>query len=87
MDVVVKLSLPGDAVRGVARNRTNYSLQIQDAEGNLHLLWMADVSEMALAKGSPMPKDFGQRLSAREIEDLVAYLGRQSLRPVERAKK
>jgi hypothetical protein len=28
-----------------------------------------------------MPGDFGTRLSAQEIEDLLAYLARQSLRP------
>lgn len=77
----------GRTLHGVARNRTNYSLQLQDAEGNLHLLSMADVREMTLSKGSPMPKDFGKRLSAQEIDDLVAYLTRQSLRPVEKTKK
>ncbi len=77
----------GKTLRGVARNRTNYSLQLQDAEGNLHLLSMADVSELTLGKGSLMPKDFGKRLSAKEIDDLLAYLSRQSIRPVEKAKE
>src|SRR5713226_2676383 len=74
----------GKTLRGVARNRTNYSLQLQDADGNLHLLSMAEVSELVLGKGSPMPKDFGKRLSAKEIDDLLAYLSRQSIRPVEK---
>jgi hypothetical protein len=30
-----------------------------------------------------MPRDYGKRLSAREIEDLLAYLSRQSIRPPE----
>jgi cytochrome c oxidase cbb3-type subunit 3 len=77
----------GRTLRGVARNRTNYSLQLQDAEGELHLLSAADISEMILSKGSPMPKDFSKRLTAQEIEDIVAYLSRQSTRPVEAAKK
>jgi cytochrome c oxidase cbb3-type subunit 3 len=71
----------GQSLKGVARNRTNYSLQLQDAKGNLHLLSMAEVSEMTLGKGSPMPKDFGKRLSHQEIDNLVAYLSRQSMRP------
>jgi putative heme-binding domain-containing protein len=77
----------GRSLRGVARNRTNYSLQLQDAEGNLHLVSMSEVREMTLSKGSPMPKDFGKRLTGREIDDLVAYLSRQSTRPVEKGKK
>ncbi len=77
----------GRTLRGVARNRTNYSLQLQDAEGNLHLLNMADVHELALTKGSPMPKDFGTKLSEKEIDDLVSYLARQSTRAIETDKK
>ena len=77
----------GKTLRGVARNRTNYSLQLQDAQGNLHLLSMADISEMDLKKGSPMPKDYAKRLSKQEIDNLVAFLSRQSLRPADVAKK
>ena len=84
--VTVKLS-SGQTLSGVARNRTNYSLQLQDAQGKLHLVDMAQVKEMTLGKGSPMPKDFAQRLSKQEIDDLVSFLSRQSLRPVEVATK
>jgi putative heme-binding domain-containing protein len=73
----------GKTLRGVARNRTNYSLQLQDADGNLHLLSMNEVSKINLTKGSPMPKDFAKRLDGTEIENIVAYLSRQSLRPAE----
>ena len=74
-------------LRGVARDRTNYSLQLQDAAGNLHLVSMSEVAEMTLGRGSPMPKDFGKRLSPQQVDDLLAYLSRQSTRPVEKAKK
>ncbi|MEX2261116.1 MAG: c-type cytochrome [Bryobacteraceae bacterium] len=77
----------GKTVKGVARNRTNYSLQLQDAQGTLHLLSMADVSELTLSKGSPMPKNYGQRLSKPDIDNLVAFLSRQSVRPVEAERK
>jgi putative heme-binding domain-containing protein len=83
----VNLVLRTDAtLRGVARNFSDYSLQVQDANGNLHLLSMADVREMTLAKTSSMPKDYGKRLTKQELEDLLAYLSRQSARPIE-AKK
>lgn len=71
----------GKSLKGVARNRTNYSLQLQDAQGNLHLIDMADVAAMTLSKSSPMPKDYAKKLTAKEIDDVVAYLAKQSLRP------
>src|ERR1051325_545960 len=80
--ITVKLR-NGKTVQGVARNRTNYSLQILDAQGNLHLLSMADVQEITLGRGSPMPKDYASRLSSTELDNILAYLSRQSARPVE----
>lgn len=77
----------GQTLQGVARNRTNYSLQLQDAQGRLHLLDVANIKEMTLGKGSPMPKNYRERMGKQEIDDLVSYLSRQSLRPVEVAKK
>jgi cytochrome c oxidase cbb3-type subunit III len=71
----------GRTVRGVARNRTNYSLQIQDAKGDLHLLSVSQVKDMKIDQHSPMPGDYGKRLSKPELENLLAYLSRQSMRP------
>jgi putative heme-binding domain-containing protein len=73
----------GGTLQGVARNLTNYSLQLQDAQGNLHLLAMSEIQEMTLAKGSPMPKDYAKRLTSRELDDVLAYLSKQSARPIE----
>lgn len=77
----------GRTVSGVARNRTNYSMQILDEQGSVHLLETADLSELRFSDHSPMPGDYKQRLSGQEITDLVAYLSRQSVRPHEPAKK
>lgn len=84
--VAVRLN-NGQTLKGVARNRTNYSLQLQDAQGQLHLIAMENVAEMELGRGSPMPKDYGKRLTKEQINDLVSYLSRQSLRPAEAASK
>ena len=73
----------GKRVRGVARNYTNYSLQVQDKDGKLHLILMRDVSEISLSKSSPMPKDYAKRLSGEEIDHVIAYLSRQTVRAVE----
>lgn len=76
----------GKTLRGVARNRTNYSLQLQEANGDVTLLSMSDVSKVNLMKGSLMPKDFGKRFGAEDINNLLAYLSRQSVRPIEDVK-
>ena len=77
----------GKTLDGVLKNRTNYSLQVLDARGELHLLLMSGVKEMAVAKKSAMPANYKARLSAAEINALVAYLARQTARPVEIAAK
>jgi cytochrome c oxidase cbb3-type subunit III len=71
----------GKRLKGVARNRTNYSLQLQDKDGNMHLIDMLDVTEMKLSDGSPMPRNYKDRLNADEIDNLLAYLREQSVRP------
>lgn len=77
----------GRALKGVARDRTNYSLVLQDAQGGLHLLRVADLREISIQRGSPMPADYSKRLSAQEIDDLLAYLSRRSVRPKSEEKK
>ncbi len=71
----------GQVVRGIARNRNNYSLQVVDQEGALHLLSMIDVKELAISETSAMPGDYAERLSGEELQNLLAYLAQQSLRP------
>jgi cytochrome c oxidase cbb3-type subunit III len=71
----------GEKIEGVARNRNNYSLQVLDRHGELHLISMLDVEQLVVSARSPMPDDFGRRLSTKELQDLFAYLARQSVRP------
>jgi putative heme-binding domain-containing protein len=80
--VVIQLK-NGQVIRGVARNRNNYSLQVVDANGDLHLLSMLDVAELKIYETSQMPGDYAKRLSAQELENLLAYLAQQTLRPVQ----
>jgi putative heme-binding domain-containing protein len=77
---VTAVTKNGQTIRGVARNRTNYSVQILDEKGTLHLLPTGELRELTLSKHSPMPGDYKQRLSRKEIDDVIAYLSRQSLR-------
>ncbi len=71
----------GKVVKGIARNRDNYSLQMIDSKGELHLLSMNEVKELKILDVSPMPGDYRERLSSAELRDLLAFLSRQVARP------
>jgi putative heme-binding domain-containing protein len=71
----------GKEIQGLARNRNNYSLQVLDREGNLHLISMLDVEQLTISARSLMPDDYGRRLSAQDLRDLYAFLARQAVRP------
>ena len=71
----------GKEIQGLARNRNNYSLQVLDRAGNLHLVSMLDVEQLNISARSLMPDDYGRRLSAQELQDLYTFLARQALRP------
>lgn len=73
----------GTILTGTAKNRTNYSLQLLDAKGDLHLISMGQVKGLKIQGGSGMPDDYGKKLSAAELQNLIAYLARQTARPVE----
>jgi putative heme-binding domain-containing protein len=77
----------GQAVRGIARNRNNYSLQVVDQQGTLHLISMIDVKELAISEKSAMPGDYAKRLSGEGLQNLLAYLAQQSVRPPGTGKK
>jgi putative heme-binding domain-containing protein len=71
----------GQVIHGIARNRSNYSLQIVDDSGKLWLLSMSDVKDLKINEHSIMPTDYATRLTSDELRDLVAYVAHQSLRP------
>jgi putative heme-binding domain-containing protein len=73
----------GTVVKGIARNRSNYSIQLVDRQGQLHLIQMADVREVTVEGHTIMPQDYATRLSGEELRDLLAYLARQSVRAPE----
>lgn len=76
----------GATLQGVLKNRSNYSLQLLDARGELHLLLASEVRDVAIAKTSAMPANYKSRLTAAEINGLVAYLAKQTGRQMEAGK-
>ena len=77
----------GQTLDGVIKNRTNYSLQLLDARGELHLHLMNDIRSLTIAAKSVMPANYKSRLTPAEINALVAYLAKQTVRPLQSATK
>jgi quinoprotein glucose dehydrogenase len=75
----------GQTLQGVAKNRSNYSLQLIDTKGTLHLIEMRNVKKLTVSDTTPMPTDFAKRLSRAELRDLLAYLAQQDVRSKESA--
>lgn len=72
---MVVVTLPsGKTVEGMARNEDNFSMQLLTQDGSLVLLTKAAVKSLSYRDQSPMPADYGTRLSATEVEDLVNFL-------------
>ena len=78
---VTAVTKKGQTISGVARNRTNYSVLILDNKGELHLLPMTEIRDLKLSEHSPMPAYYKQRLTRQELDNVIAYLSRQSARP------
>jgi cytochrome c oxidase cbb3-type subunit 3 len=85
---VTVITRDGRKISGVGRDNTNYAIQVQDAQGGLHLLDKRDLREVVVHERSLMPGDYKQRLTEAEFQDLLAFLSRQAVRPpIERRDK
>lgn len=73
----------GRVVRGVAKNFNNYSVQIVDGGGRMHLLQRSELASLELMEESMMPAV----ANADTVTDLVAFLARQTTRPYEGASR
>jgi cytochrome c oxidase cbb3-type subunit III len=68
----------GGQFSGVIRNESNYSLQIQGADGEFYLFMKSELRSMERSPAPAMPADYQQKLSSSEIDDLVSYIAHQS---------
>jgi cytochrome c oxidase cbb3-type subunit 3 len=75
------VTVDGRRIRGVLRNEHNFSFQLLDTDGRLHLLAHEDIRDIQYEKQSLMPTDYDKTLSATELRDLLAFLSRQGKRP------
>jgi putative heme-binding domain-containing protein len=74
--VLIEVS-KGQRLRGVAKHESNWSLQVLDERGDLHLLHGAEMAKAQFQSRSWMP---AAHLSAEETQNLLAYLSRRTLR-------
>ena len=70
----------GNSLRAIVKHESNWSLQIIDEKGGLHLLHGEEMKQAVPAASQWMPEDYGQRLSEEDVQNLLAYLSKQSLR-------
>ena len=76
---VTVVTLKGEKIAGTLRNRDNFSLQMMDAQGNLHFFSSEELREVVLQEKSVMPENYGKVLSEAELQNLLAFLSRQTI--------
>jgi putative heme-binding domain-containing protein len=76
------LTADGKALTGIVKNENNFSVQFLDTSGALHLFNREELTEITYQDHSLMPSDYDQRLTAEEMQDLLAFLSRM-VRPKE----
>lgn len=64
----------GETFEGIAKNEDNFSIQLLTRDGVIHLLNKTELTSLSYRNESPMPADYGIRLSPAELDDLVKYL-------------
>jgi putative heme-binding domain-containing protein len=64
----------GRELRGVRINEDSFTIQLRDANNQFHSLRKADLKEIEKEFGKSLMPAYKDRLSATEINDLVAYL-------------
>jgi cytochrome c oxidase cbb3-type subunit 3 len=71
----------GKELRGIVKHESNWAMEILDEKGGVHLLHGAAMRQAVVQSKPWMPNDYGRRLNQAEIQDLLAFLSRQSIRP------
>ena len=71
---VIAVLPSGKTLEGIARNEDNFSIQLLTQDGTFYSLSKSKLKNLSYRKESPMPADYGTRLSASEIDHLVSYL-------------
>lgn len=76
---VTVITQKGEKISGTLRNRDSFSLQLMDTRGELRSLQSSELREVILQEKSTMPDHYGKLLSGDELQDLLAFLSRQTV--------
>jgi putative heme-binding domain-containing protein len=71
------VTLKGQMIEGIAKNRDDFSIQLLDMNNQLHLLDRAELKSVEESKTSLMPHNYDKVLSAEEYNGLLAMLAKQ----------
>jgi cytochrome c oxidase cbb3-type subunit III len=71
----------GQQITGVLRNEDAFTLAVQTEDGRFHLLSRSDVRDVHYTEHSLMPRDYGRRLTSKELNDIVSFLVVESRGP------
>jgi cytochrome c oxidase cbb3-type subunit III len=64
----------GQKLTGVVRSEDNFNLALQTEDGRYHLLTRSSLAGVNYKPYSLMPRDYGTRLTSKELDDLVSFL-------------
>ncbi len=64
----------GQTLTGVLRYEDNFSVALETEDGRYHLLNRSELKDLRVMARSLMPRDYGTRLTAAELEDVAAFL-------------
>jgi cytochrome c oxidase cbb3-type subunit III len=70
----VLVTSDGDRMEGLVRNEDNFSVQFQTKDGSFYFFEKSKLRSLELQENSFMPTNYGERLSAGELDDLSSYL-------------
>jgi cytochrome c oxidase cbb3-type subunit III len=68
------ITLTGEKITGVVRTEDDLELTLQTEDGRYHFLNRDSLAKVTYSDHSLMPHDYGTRLTAQELNDLVSFL-------------
>jgi len=74
----------GERATGVLRNRDDFSLQMIDEQGRLRFFLFPELRQVTVHEKSFMPDNYEGLLKPDELQDLLAYLSRQTVASTQR---
>jgi cytochrome c oxidase cbb3-type subunit 3 len=75
-ETVTLVTADGKEIKGITLNEDNFSLQIMDQDGHLHLLDKSKLQSFHKSRESLMPKYGSDVLNEKGLNDILAFLGR-----------